>query len=501
MAIVAFVAAIFSPRSYGDVFGTSYTQINTTTKANLTDQDSKIEEELWVKGILFGSDLLYQDNPFADGMTGAPGSGKPVTVVNDTTKVAGSTINIPVYAGFAGPGVSGNGDRYAALQKVRQSVFQVVIGRHFFGYGIDSVAKEETLIGGVYDRLISGAMKQQVAKKKNDDHLMRLRATATVGGRNHMFPEGVTALADLRTSHTLSTALISQGQDRMTSLGGRPVSIGAKDSGGSNIEEYMLFAPHPVLRSLDTESAYLEGRLYADARGASNGVFKGNYNSWNGTSIYRWNQKDHGNDGPIGSPLMPRAYLRTALTGANTGSFITGGGSTASVTGDPTKKYFEFFSNAPYTYSNGQTIAADTTTDRYVMIINNDGTGWNVYSYEVNDGNKITILARMALGLTGETTNWNHPAGSLVVECNSAGVPFGYSLFLGGDALVCGHGSINGKGAYGTRQQETKNLGMDHAIGIEYVWGNAVVERADGVKPGVIVAQTAFPVAGAPIVT
>ncbi len=330
---------------------------------------------------------------------------------------------------------------------------------------------------------------------------MRLRATGTVGGRNHAFPEGVTALADLRTSHVLSTSLISSGHDRMTSLGGRPVNIGAADSGGSNIEEYMLFAPHPVLRPLDTESAYLDGRLYASQRGASNGLFKGNYNSWNGVSIYRWNQKDHANDGPIGSPLMPRAYLRTALTGTTNDSVITGGGSTASITGDPAKNYFEFFSSAPYTYSNGATIAAVTDTDRYIMIINNDGTGYGVYKYRLNDGNQITLHssgAVVSIGIGTETTN--HPAGSLIVECNAAGVPFGYSMFLGADCLVCGHGAIDKGTGYGNRVHETTNLGMDHAVGIEYVWGNAVVERADGVKPGVIVAQTAVPVAGAPVI-
>jgi hypothetical protein len=505
IAFVALIASVFNWAIAPNVFG-SYSSILTTTKANLTTQDAKLEEELWCRSILFGSDLLYQENPFADGMTGKPGSGKPVVRVNDTTKVHGSTINIPVYGGFGGPGVSGNGDRYAALQKARAGVFQVSIGRFFFGYGIDSVAKEETVIGSQWDQMISEAMTKQMAKKKSDDHLMRLKAAATVGGRNHMLPDGVTTVAGLRTTNVFSTSMLSSGNDRMTSLGGRPMSMGAADSGGSNVEEYLLLSPHPVLRPLDTESAYLDGRLYADVRGGNNGLFKGNYNSWNGVSIYRWKMKDHGNDGPVGSPLMPRAFLRTALTGADTASIVTGGGSTASVTADVTKNYFEFFTGAFYQYFNGNTIARETTNTKYLMIINNDGTGYAVYSYKVVGSSatladQITIFARISIGVGTEVND--HPAGSLIVECNVAGVPYGYSLFLGGDVLVEGTGTINGDAAdpmYGRRQQETKNLGMDHAIGIEAVWGNAVVERADGVKPGFILAQTAFPVAGAPVV-
>ncbi len=507
LATFALLLSVFNLRVLGDVFGSSYERINTTTKTNLTDQDSKIQEELWVRNIIFGGEGLYQENPFADNMTGKPGSGKPIVTITDTSKVHGNTINIPLVAGFGGEGVSGNGDRISQEQKLRVGSFPVTIGRYWFGYGVDSIAKEETLIGGFYDKVISQAMTEQMAKKKSDDHIMRLRAAATVGGRNHMFPEGVTAIGDLRSSHVLSTAMLSLGNDRMTSLGGVPMNVGAEDSGGSRIEEYMFLAPHPVLRPLDTESAYLDGRLYGEQRGANNPLFKGNYNSWNGISIYRWKMKDHGNDGPVGSPLMPRAWLRTALTGADTASVVTGGGSASSVTGDTTKHYFKFFSNAYYKYFNGDSIARVTNVTRYLMIINGDGTGYAVYSYQVvgtgaTDASQITILARVPIGVGTETNN--HPAGSLIVECNAAGVPFGYGLYLGGDALVCGTGTINGQATdpmYGKRTEEHRNHDMDHAVGVEAVWGNAVVERADGVKPGFIVAQTAMPVSGAPTIS
>jgi hypothetical protein len=126
-----------------------------------------------------------------------------------------------------------------------------------------------------------------------------------------------------------------------------------------------------------------------------------------------------------------------------------------------------------------------------------------VFGFKVNDGKEITLFSKVVLGLTGETADWEFPIGSLVVECNILGTPFGRSLGLGAEALICGVGTINGSKVspqFGKRTEEHLNHDMDHEIGAEKVWGAALVERSDGVCPGFVVACHSLPVPGAPVI-
>lgn len=500
------LALLFAPVGASPTLGVAYNRPNVTSKSDLTGQTAKVEEELWVRRVVLGADAQYQDNPFSDGFMGDPESGKAIIKITDTEKVHGTTINVPTVAGFGGPGVAGAGDRIGNEQKIQVGNFPVKIGRFWFGVGFQAVARDETVIGGRLDSIITRGLRTLHAKKRNDDILMKILqipATAT-GFRNLIRPDGVATRAALKSANTMDTPTITLAGNALSSLSALPMRVGVKDSGGSEHEEFIVFGTHHSMASLDIDPAYLDAVTNSGERGKGNPNFRGGYQRWNGHGIYRWHMRDHGNWGPVGSPLQARAFLGVALAGANTGSVIQGGGNPTAAAVTPAPQYFEFFLNSPYTFHDNSVIAADVATTRYLLIINSDGSGWNCYSYKVNNGNQITIFARVVLGLAGETATFNHPAGSLVVQAEANGTTWARSLMFGQEMMVCGQGSINGNPAspqMGKRTEEHRNHDMDHGIGAENVWGCAAVQRADNVYPGVVIVEHAVTVPGAPVVT
>lgn len=502
--------------------GVSYSKVNATTLANMTTMSAKAKEELWVKRVMMGAD---QDNVFYDEMIGAPGSGKPFIRQDDLGKVDGDTINIPTMAPLGGPGVQGEGDRSGAEEKIRIGSYPCQIGRFWYGVGITDVAKEQTVIGGQFDNLVNGLLRKRLGKKKAEDGMMVLKANAA--SYNVVRPNFKTTREALRSADTVGTTTITRAGLALSALGGKPVKMRTTKV-GSVVEQFLFFGSQWGLSALSAESAYLEAQKHAAERGAANPIFAGDYSSWDGHGIYRWYIRDHDAYGAVGSVILPRAFLGTAITSATTAQDITGGGDATGPTILPAPLYFEMFSNALYTFTNAVTVAADTATDRYVAIQNLTGANAGkigFYNYRVNDGNKLTMRTRLGAAVTGiqNTTVGNvvydvapwlaagsgafagltdaHPSGSLIVECNSYGVPICGSFMLAEGAAVCGHGSLKGRNAMAARTEEERNHGMDHGIGVETSYGTAVCSRTDGKLPGYIYIESACPIDGFPAVT
>lgn len=500
----------------------SYTRINASTSANLVALDAKAQEELWVKRVLMGAD---QENVFSDNMIGGPGSGKPFVRYDDLTKVDGNTINVPTLAPLGGPGTQGEGDRIGNEEKLRIGSFPVRIGRQWFGVGITDVAMEETVIGSQFDNVVNMLLRKRLGRKKTEDMIMTLKQAASAS--NTLRPNNKTTRESLRTADVVATTTITKAGLQLSGLGGIPAKLG-KSKVGADIERFLFFGNQYALSSLGSETAYLQALQYAGERGDNNPIFKGDFVDWNGHGIYRWFLRDHEAYGPVGEVLLPRAFLGTAITANDSSQDITGGGDSTGASILPAPAYFEDFSNAPWAYTNGNTVAADTSTTRYVLIMNLSGSNAGkvgFYSYQVNNGNKITMLGRLRSGAAGisvttlgnviwNTTPWvaagsgsfagltdSHPIGSLIVETNSYGVPFGGSLMLGQMAGICGHGSLKGRNAMGARTEEHRNHGMDHGIGIETVFGSAATKRADGKTPNYVFVEHAIPIDGLPTVT
>lgn len=511
----------FAARGYA--LGVAMPQINVETVSDLTSLSADAREKLWVKRILKGSE---SENVFSDNMTGPLGSGKAFISYDDVTKVDGNTVVITTLANLGGAGSQGASLRTSNEEKLRIGTFNFQIGRQWYGVGIDDVAKEETVIGSQFDQNVNELLRKRLGKKKTDDLMKRLVADAT--SSNTVRPNYKTSREALKTTDVVSTSLVTKAGVVASSNGARAMTTGRSEA-GAPIEKYLFFSNQFAMIDLKTESSYLEAVRMGQERGNKNEIFAGGYTDWDGHGLYEWKIRDHDAFGPVGGAILPRAFLgtqidNTLLTGS---AVISGGGSAAAASVTPAPLFFEFFSNYGYAFANGQSINADTTTDRYALIqvlTGSDAGKWCFINFRVNSGSTITIRKACSATNSGNYANtvgnitfasgvWDGstgnatmidpqasavPIGSLIIETNSYGVPFGYSFMLGEHAAACGHGSLKGRSAIAARTEEHLNHGMHHGIGMETVWGCNTVQRTDGKTPNYVLIEHAISYDGIP---
>ena len=494
----------------GFACATAYPVVNATTYSDALSDTAKAAEEIWVRRALFGADhsQMYNINPFTDNMVGGPGSGKAIINVPDTTKVSGTTVNIPLRAGFGGPGVAAGGMRSGSEQKIRFGNMQVKIGKFWFGGAYQQTAKDQTVTGDDFDQSINDGMRELHATKRSRDHFKRLIAVlgTTKGAQNLLFADGVQNIAALKSANVVTSALLTKLNSELPSRGAKPMNTVKDWKKESAVEQFMIMGSNLALGPLKSDALYADAVTHAAPRSNDNPRFTGAFADYDGIGIYRWNLMDHGNEGSIGSPLTPRARLGAAVAGAGANTVLTGGGFMYNAANPLMPFYYEDFPGAPYLYYNGDTINAETASTKYVLIYD-PTTGLNgVFPYQVTDGHTLTLSGgALAVGATGLRTT-NFAQGSLVVPCNVLGTPWGYVLAYGAEMLTSGVGSINGsptpQGAQmGRKTMEIRNHGEDIAIGLEGVWGNAAVNRLDGCYPNFLLSAVALPVPGAPTIS
>lgn len=501
-------------------------------------QDANASEEIWVKRILMGA---KQENIFSDNMMGPPGSGRPFIEYDDLAKVDGETIHVPTFAFLGGPGVQGEGERTGNEEKIRPGSFPVTIGRWWHGIGFTDVTAEQTVVGSQLDTLANIVLRQRLGLKKSEDMMMKLVRSAQTF--NTVRPNFKGNREALRSNDVFSTSVITRASLVLSSLGGKPVRLG-KGEAGDSIEQYLFFGTQWGFASLNNETAYLQGIREARERGETNPLFKGSYSRWDGQGIYRWYVRDGDQYGPVGAAILPRAFLGTAIAANDTLYDIKGGGTIdppENFDGGDAPWFFQDFSNGAYEFTDGSTLGGDTVTQRYLVIINIT-SDWKVgfYGFTANNLTDIQMNARLrasanttppansvtTLGnvtwsnspvlpngnpnpwiATGSTDGTfagltdSHPAGSLILETNSYGVPFCFTLALGEMAGACGHGSLKGRSAIAARTEEHRNHGMDHGIGVETVFGCNPVLRTDGKIPNYVLVESALQQDGLPIVS
>lgn len=493
----------------------SYNKLNVQTAAQILAASPDAAKIAW------GTLAIRKSNDYSvlyDNLTGKIGSGKAFIEHSDLKVTAGNEVVIPLVGGARGPGVQGAGDRMGKEKKLVPKDFRFKVGRWWDGFAIDSVAKNETIIGGRWDKAAMEFLARNLRVKKVDDMLLELRRRATA--RNILRPNNKTSRGALRTADVFATSTVLHGATTLTSLGAKPVKLG-KSTAGAPIRQFVFLGVNHALESFRNSSTYLEAALNADVRGQLNSKFTGDILPWDGNLIYNWDVEDPEDLAPAGCPLLPRAFLGVSIASGTSAVDITGGGSAANAA-DTEVQFFGYFSNAAYTGCEGQKIDPDTTTDRYVGILNLSGAdaGKVMYaSFRVNNGNKLTMYQRLGASASGAqvTTLGQIPwgggtyggvaltdkaeSGSLIVECNEYGVPFGHVFALGEMAGVMGHGSIDGASALAQRTEEHTNHNMDHAIGLETVFGARAFERIDGQPGGYALIECALPLRGFPVVS
>lgn len=501
-----------------------YTNSNLTS--TLAAQSANFIPTLWKKG----AEMTEQDEDFFQEFEGK-GASAPIRVETDFTKDAGQTIVFRTRSGLYADGVRGDtliGNDNVEEWKVGSYTLTVDYLRH--ATRRNQRTEDQT---GLRDEIADGVnedLGRWLGRKKTKDITMMLRHR--IHGTSKVIADvstGSKATAENLKSADVITmdGIIAWGQQLKT-LGAQPALIG-RTVEKNPIMSYTLVSTGEALVSLKTASDWKQAQRDAGVRGDDNVIFRGAFSRIDGHAIREWNPKDHDGRGAVGSALNPKAFLGTAITAASAAQDITGGGDATS--GAITAaKYFEHFSNYAYPFGDSSQpatggslsplAAADWDTGsasstRYCLIYNISGSNagkMNFYSFTTNDGNKLTMTGRLDAASSGvagirNTTIGNvvlnsapwpaakltetHPAGSIIIETNSYGVPFGYSFMFGASGALRGYGRFRAE-----RTEQSYEGGFVKDVFITSVFGQCPRPRVDGRTPGVLRVLHAIKYAG-----
>lgn len=328
---------------------------------------------------------------------------------------------------------------------------------------------------------------------------------------NVFYANGKT-LDTLASADTLAWDEVVTGGQVMKPMGGLPANITGAGS-DQPIWSQVVVATEAALLSLKTDSDYKTVLRDGDVRGRGNTIFKGGYASIDGHTILPYNPIDHDGVGAVGSFLNPKAFLGVAIEADGSGAALdVKGGGNATDAAKTAKLYFKYFPGHAYKFVDtgaysasefpGSAGAAYDSEEKYFLICNISGADagkFGMYAYTTgNNGNKIAVTKRLAVGTTGinETTigsvTWDtgawsgkhtsaHPLGSLIVPCNAKGVPFGDTLFLGQAFMLRGYGKHRAK-----RSQDVLNGGMITDRYITSVFGQSLRKDRKGRHPAIV---------------
>lgn len=501
----------------------TYLAINPTTAVTIAANASNTQQQVWV---LKAEAESRGKNPFQrfTGGWGPKWGGKPIIEVADTLKLKGQTINLQTLAPLAGPGIYGDNVRLGNEEIIKNGSYQFTIGRLFKNMGWTSVAANQTVVGSNLDRQANKMLGEWMGWQKGYDVEFSMLTQATA--RNQMWPNGKTNREALRTTDYVSLSTISDAGATLNTLMGKPVKL-AKSSGGFDIEKFIMMSNQYALRQVAQTSEYRNLVSQSREKGDSNELWAGGFPDVDGHALYRWDIKDHAANGPIGAGCVPRATLGIAITANDLSQDITGGGNALNAAVTPAPQYFQNFSNSAYMGCEGLKRAADTTTTRYVLIQNTSGANvgkMGFYSYQVNNGNKLTMLGRLRASAAGisvttlgnvtwDTAPWvaagagnfagltdSHPSGSLVYETNSYGVPFTTTYMFGDECLMSGYGTVDGQTCMGIRKEEKQDYDRSYGVGLDICYGVQAIPRVDGIFT-FIVLESAWSPPGLPQIT
>ncbi|EDY16918.1 hypothetical protein CfE428DRAFT_5547 [Chthoniobacter flavus Ellin428] len=543
---VALLAAFINPCAYGYVGMANIAAVAGSTKTQIIGSAAHDEEVAWEMKV---GVIAAASSPFADNMTGAPGSGKPIIVKNDFSKLRGTTINITTVDQLGGPVVGGNAARTGNEEAVSPGDFQLVVDLGFFPVAIDNTGKSQTVIGAEWDDISQELLAVRIAKQQSDDAMQDLKCEAT--SDNLILPNGKT-IDTLGTADVFSTSVIEKSGGRLHDLGAIPFDARTttmKDQMHGRINRYLQFTSQQNARPLKGDSVWQEAAKFAKERGDKNPLFTGEYYEYDNNVLYPWHVIQHGAIGSIGAALQPDALLGTAIAAKGTSitlptaATIDGGGSTAKATATPLRNFFEFFSLYAYSPINRVSRTYNARPTGYTSPLGNSlgNKGFFViidsvtglasfFSYTGNNGNTLTGVVRLGSTTTGDynqnvgDVSWNTgawlttadgagflgvsegaiAAGSKIYETNSKGVPLGYGFGMGEMALVCGYGRIAlpgnsfAKGIHRTEWVMPHNQAFSK--GIETCYGTAAFKRPDGKTPNYTLNVFARKIDGFPVI-
>ena len=487
----------------------------TNLAGDLQAQAADFLPKLWKKGV----EISEQEEDYFNEFEGKS-SDSPIQENTDLAKGAGQYITFRTMSGLYGEGAQGDEIIGQNAEQLRVGDYSLLVDFLRHSTALNKRTEQQTGLQAELDAGIPEELGRWLGRKKTQ----RLQMMFIYKGNasNTIYANGVGGRDLLTSADTITVNDVVSGAQRMKTVGAKPAMIGRE--GKNKISKFIAVGIGEGLLSLKRSSDYIEAEKLAGVRGGENTIFKGGYVDIDGNVIREFNPQDHDGFGSIGSPMNPKALLGNAIANPTASFGLYGGGST--VAAAVNARYFEFFSNYAYRFTYTDSLAADTTTQRYVLIVNLSGANagkYGFYGFNANglDGsglNNLTInkalvpsTASIPSGNTFMVTTlggavgsgtaagpWadanitnTHPVGSLVIETNAKGVSFGRMLLLGARAAVRGYGNL--------RNARTVQLYDGEFIKqtfITSVFGQSPVRRVDGVCPNYLVVEHALNYAG-----
>lgn len=485
---------------------------NKNLTADLVSQSPNFLPTMWKKG----AELYEGNNDFFQEFEGK-GKMSPVRVETDFDKDAGQRITFRTRAGLYGDGVIGD-------ELIGDNTEEWVVGE--FELEVDYIRHATRHNKRTEDQT---ALRNEIKSGKNEDlgewlgrkktkHLSmmlreRLHATSQIfAGQGE-----VNTIEDLRSGHHITMDGIISWGTQLETIGGKAAFVGR--DGNNPILKYILVAVNEALVSLKQSADYKQAQRECGDRGKGNRIFSGGYEEVDGHIIKKYTPLDHDGRGAIGSAMNAKALLGVPITADNEVQDIKGGGNAAAAA-ITTAKYFEFFPRYAYRFTPADILSAGSG-DAYCLIYNlaagpggSNAHKMGFYAFSANNGNKLTMSKRLREtgdvtgdniayttigGVTWNTGAWvnkhtdNHPAGAVIIQTNSYGVPVGRSFFLGADACRRGYGRYRNER---TTQDYEGGFVMDTFI--TSVFGQTPTKRSDGYTPNVLCITHAMKYAGLP---
>jgi hypothetical protein len=484
----------------------SYGTINAKTYEQLASQSGANIPLLWSRMTLGRS---RRKDPLAQ-LSGKQASGRCIIEHFEPGKKAGETVRVRLDSAVGMPPVIGAANRIGKQGQVRFKHFDCKVDWKHGSIAITD--KESGLMGVEVDGMAMEKLGDWFGILKRDEAMISARQGA--GPFNTVFANNVASINQLRGADVLNTSLVDTARLQAQSNGAVPADV-RRDQNGNDIEMFVFLATNWALQSWVESNNVVNAALNAANRGNDNYMFTGGFYPWNGSAIIQDILRDEPLC-PAGSAMAARAYLGEAITADDAALTIKGGRFAEALTLDPQPWWFGGFENFDWPFYEGQS-AATFTEEKYLLIINMSGTDagkCGMYAYTSgNSGHEIVLTKRLGptdshaggniqyaeIGsVTWNTGKWlnkhtqTHDEGALIVQCNSAGQPYGWSMLMGTEAILRCHGD-----PLMLRRAEDQNMGMVKARGFDSVFGQTAVKSYDGISQNLVLAYHSLTIPGA----
>lgn len=465
------------------------------TLSQMVAQDPKLQMEMWSEAVRADA---KDANPLKD-FIGGEGSGMPIVEKRDANVSGGQKVYFTTHAPVRGRGVLGAAELKSKTARVRYGTFGVTVDLRRFAISEEQLVQYFSLPGNAdknRDEFLFNLCRDWWSRTQCDDIQFVLREKARFSGTNMLRIGGGTSATALNPSDTMSTSVIQAARNMLVGQGATAMKYGVSTA-GQKIPQFLFFAPQRFLDPLESEQKFREAVNNNQARGENAYWWTGALPVWKNNVLFGHDIILDSGPNRQGSPLAPFAFLGQAIpSGAAT--VVTGGGAWNSDGSLTDASLYDFFAYFPgFYWKTYESETAPTDNDTYYALIYNvsgaDKDKYEIISYAAaqNNGNRLLVVTReldevgytqkTKLTAAGRYSNV-HPSGSLIIPCNRWGVPIGYCLGLGAEALLVGKGALEADPIEWADDFQSKTSGRAHinAQGIQSIIGYSPAEDTLG---------------------